>query len=290
MVDLHIHSSYSDDGEFSVEGILEKCRMLGMKLVSITDHNSVRGVSAALRHTADIRVLSGVELDCTYQEKNFHLLGYHFDHTRKEFAEVEEDILRQERNAAEEKIRLFHKASGIPVNIEEILSAAKNGVVTGELIAEHVLGQENAASRDALRPYLPGGLKSDMPNVRFYWDFFSPGKAAYVPIHYLSLPDAIELIHQAGGTAVLAHPSQNLSGDDRVLAKIIAEGIDGMEVFSSYHSAKAANHYLEIAIKNHLLITCGSDFHGKHKPNLQIGGHGATWKASDLLSYMEEKL
>lgn len=283
-IDLHIHTSYSDDGEFSPGEIVLKCREQNMELIAITDHNSVRGVSEALEAAGCMRVISGVELDCTYGGRNFHLLGYQFDHTRREFAEIEQDILRQEREAAEQKIQRFQRACGIPVKEAEVLEAAENGVVTGELIAQIVLAREDAGRYEILRPYLQGGAKSDMPNVRFYWDFFSEGKAAYVPIHYLSLAEAAELIHSAGGIAVLAHPGQNLGGDDSLLQGIISEKIDGIEAFSSYHSRETAQHYLLAAEQNHLFVTCGSDFHGAHKPAIQLGGHGAFWEDQKLLS------
>ncbi len=189
-----------------------------MEWIAVTDHNCVRGVAEkALKAAVKVRVIQGVELDCVYRGQNFHLLGYGIDVNREEFAAVEQDILQQERRAAEEKIRLFRQAAGIVVDADEILAGADNGVVTGEQIAEHVLKRGDADRYEILAPYLPGGEKSDMPNVRFYWDFFTKGKPAYVEISYLSLPDAAALIHSAGGAAVLAHPGQNLGGDDELL-------------------------------------------------------------------------
>ena len=276
MIDLHMHSKYSDDGELSPNEIIKMCKNAGMKLVSITDHNSVLGVEEAINEgkKEGIEVLSGVELDCCYEGKMFHLLGYGFDHTRKEFLEIEQDIFRQEMNAAEEKISLFRSATGIPINTSDVMDAANGGIVTGELIAEIAL--EIAPQHEILKPYQPGGEKSDMPNVHLYWDYFSAGKPAYVPINYISLPDAKELNHSASGVSVLAHPWQNLADDYDLLNRILSEGITGIEIFSSYHPAEAKAGLLEIARLNKLLITCGSDFHGKNKPHINIGNHGAT--------------
>lgn len=281
-IDLHIHTCFSDDGEFSPSQIAAQCREQGIRLAAVTDHNTVRGVPKALADAKDgaLQVLSGVELDCTYRGRNFHLLGYCFNCCREEFKEIEQDILRQERAAAEKKLYLFQKTAGVPVDAAAVLEAAKDGVVTGELIAEFVLAREDAAEYEILSPYLPGGEKSDMPNVRFYWDFFSEGRPAHVPIHYLSLSDAAALLHRAGGFTVLAHPGQNLkSGDESLLAGLLTEGIDGIEAFSSYHGEAKAAHYLEIARKHHLLVTCGSDFHGRQKPGIRLGGHGAAARA-----------
>lgn len=295
-IDLHIHSTASDDGEYTPREIVTMCRNQGIELAAITDHNSVRSVAAAQEAAqtvtlptassassasaptapSSLRILSGVELDCTHNGRNFHLLGYGFDHARSEFARIEQDILDQEKAASREKIRLFQSATGIPLDEEEVMAASDDGVVPGELIAEILLSREDAGQYELLHPYLPGGSKSDMPNVRFYWDFFSAGKAAYVPIRYISLSDAVSLIHSAGGIAVLAHPGQNLDRSEaELLDSILACGVDGIEAFSSYHSRETAEYYVSIAERKGLLVTCGSDFHGKHKPAIQMGGHGA---------------
>ena len=283
-LDLHIHSAASDDGEYTPQEIIAMSRAQGMELIAITDHNSVRSVAAAQSEAlsacaaSGLRVISGVELDCTHKGRNFHLLGYCFDHTRKEFSQIEQDILEQEKMAAREKIQLFQSATGIPVDEDEVLAASSDGVVPGELIADILLAKKEAPQYEILRPYLPGGAKSDMPNVRFYWDFFSEGKPAYVPVHYISLADAVSLIHDAGGISVLAHPGQNLArSETELLESMLFREIDGIEAFSSYHDVETAAYYVEIAEKNRLLITCGSDFHGRHKPAIRLGGHGSFW-------------
>lgn len=275
-IDLHIHSQYSGDGELSPQQIVALGKAQGMELIAVTDHNCVRGVAQAqaLGRAVGLRVVSGVELDCSCGGKLFHLLGYGFDPARPEFDRIEKDIMAQEQAAAVKKIELFEAATRILVDRQQVFAAAQNGMVTGELIAEAVLAGEGAQHHPLLRPYLPGGANSDMPHVRFYWDFFAEGKAAFVPIRYLSMAAAVQLLHSAGGVAVLAHPGQNLT-DDTLLPELLAAGIDGIEAFSSYHTHETVLHYARIANENGLLTTCGSDFHGKHKPNILLGGHGA---------------
>lgn len=285
-IDLHIHSHYSEDGEFAPAEIVAQCLAQDLTLAAITDHNSARAVPEALAaaHDSDLNIIPGIELDCTYGGRNFHLLGYGFDYTRPEYANIEADILRQEQLAGEEKIRLFSCATGIPLPTEHIMAAAVNGVVTGELVAEILLAQENASQYELLHPYLPGGSRGDMPYVRFYWDFFSEGKPAYVPIRYITLTDAVKLIHSTGGIAVLAHPGQNLFDDTSLLPGIIDQGVDGLEAFSSYHDNETAAYYLKAAQKNRLIATCGSDYHGKTKPQIIIGGHHSTLNDREILA------
>lgn len=286
-IDLHIHSNYSDDGEYSPEEILLQCKAQGMELIAITDHNSVKGIPGALDGSDNLKVITGVELDCTYEGRNFHLLGYGFDPSKGGYGEIEQNIIRQEINAAEEKVERFRTATGIPLKTGNVLAASDNGIITGELIGEIVLAMPDAAGYDLLQPYLPGGIKSDMPYVAFYWDFFSEGRPAYVPIHYPSLRECIALIHETGGSAVLAHPGQNLKNDATLLPGIISEGIDGIEAFSSYHSRAVSEYYLDAAKQHHLFVTCGSDFHGRNKPNIRLGAHGACWQDSLLHSELD---
>ncbi|MDR2898950.1 MAG: PHP domain-containing protein [Clostridiales bacterium] len=282
-VDLHIHSNSSDDGEFSPEELIAICRKHSMKRISVTDHNSVKSVSRAIEEGREsgIEVISGIEIDCVYSGRNFHLLGYFFDHTKRVFEEIEDNIIGQERAASRLKIAAIKKAINVEITEEEVFSRALNGIVTGELIGEILLNKPNAENNPLLAPYV-NGERRDMPYVNFYWDYFSQGKVAYVPIKYPTLKEAIDIIHQTGGVCALAHPAQNLKGEFDLIDSIIDEGIDGIEVFSSYHDDKTADFFLNKACERNLIITCGSDFHGKNKPNITIG--------SCRLSISEDKI
>ncbi|MEG1877779.1 MAG: PHP domain-containing protein [Lachnospiraceae bacterium] len=290
-IDLHIHSHCSDDGEFSPEDLLCFGKQAGLNYIAITDHNTVRGVSLALSLAPqmDLEVISGVELDCIHMGRNFHLLGYGFDHTLPVFAEIEQDILRQETTSAEEKIVLIQKAIGVPLITQEVLAAADGHIVTGELIAEILLQKKEAKDCPALLPYLPGGARSDNPYVNFYWDYFSQGKPAYVPIHYISLSEGVALLHEAGGIAVLAHPGQNLQNDYKFLEQMLKTGIDGIEAYSSYHSRIEAAIFDQIAQNHQLLIACGSDFHGKIKPSIPLCGHRADDKMPLIIAALKSR-
>lgn len=272
-IDLHIHSNASDDGEFTAKEIIGMCERDNVRVVSITDHNSVKSVEEAILEGKEhqISVLSGIEIDCVHEDINFHLLGYGFQYDKPEFEQLEKDIYRQEMNAAEEKISKFKNQTGIKLTEQEVFDLAKGAIVTGELIAEIVLNREDAQEYEMLRPYLKGGIKSDMPYVNFYWDYFSKGKLAYVPINYITVNEAKEMIQQNKGIAVLAHPGQNLKNNYSFVDKIISLGIDGIEVFSSYHNQDEIDYFYGKACDNHLIATCGSDFHGKNKPTIKIG-------------------
>ncbi|MDU3349572.1 PHP domain-containing protein [Clostridium sp.] len=272
-IDLHMHSCFSDDGEYTPEEIVDRAMKNNVEIISISDHNSVKAVERALNYSRDkdIKVIPGIEIDCTFNDINLHLLGYNINYKERDFYNIEEDILNQERKASKEKIRLIKEYTGLNICEEEVLERSSNGVVTGELVTEILLEDNENRNSSILKPYLEGGSRSDMPYVNFYWDYFSQGKPAYVPIKFISLKESIELVHKHGGEAIIAHPGNNLRDNLDEIDELIKEGIDGIEVFSSYHTKEQIDYFYDKALKNNMIITCGSDFHGKTKPNIEIG-------------------
>jgi predicted metal-dependent phosphoesterase TrpH len=143
------------------------------------------------------------------------------------------------------------------------------------MIAEAALADARNDGNPLLAPFRPGGARSDNPFVNFYWDHCSPGKPAHVPVEYMPLADCLALIASAGGAAVLAHPGQSLRGKERLFPAIMAQGFSGLEAYSSYHSPEDRARWKAEADARGLAATCGSDFHGKTKPAIRMGGHGA---------------
>lgn len=272
-IDLHMHSIHSDDGELSVEEIINLAQTNATLKIAITDHNSVKGVAKAMEYgeKKGVKVISGVELDCTHNGLNLHLLGYGFDSSLPIFDEIHDDVFRQEIANSEEKIRLLQSSTDFEIDRDKIMKLADGQIVTGELIGEVILEEENNQKNKLLQPYLPGGEKDDMPFVHFYWDFFAQGKVAYTPMKFLDFTHAIKIIRDAGGVAVLAHPGNNLKSDKNLIHELIKAGIDGIEVYSTYHKDEDIEFFKNVAEQNDLLITCGTDFHGKNKPKIKLG-------------------
>ncbi len=272
-IDLHMHSYFSDDGELSPEIIINKAIENGLDIISITDHNSIKANNIALEYAnnKNIKYISGIEIDCQYKGINLHLLGYDFDFNKDCFIKLEENIIKQEKEAGLKRIKKIKEVTNLYLNDEDVLTKAPSGIITGELIAEVLLSDERNKDSKILSPYRDGGIKSDMPFVNFYWDYFSQGKPAYVHIEYITLLEAIKMIKDNGGISIIAHPGNNLKNDLNIIDDLIREGIDGIEVFSSYHSKETMEFFYNKAIKNNLFITCGTDFHGKNKPNIEIG-------------------
>lgn len=276
MIDLHMHSCYSDDGEFNPIELVELCSGNNIHVMSITDHNTVRANDEA-RNAAKakgIHYISGIEIDCVFQNTNFHVVGYGIDYESGDFAAIEKNIDDQSLQASLEMLAKTQEL-GFHITENDMCEVSKNsywqGRWTGEMFAEVLLNKPEYNEHPMLRNYRQGGLRSDNPYVNFYWDFYSQGKPCYVKIEYPSMEEIIDIIHQNHGIAVLAHPGVNLDGKESMLPAIATLGLDGMEAFSSYHRKEQAAYYYQQAMDLGMYVTCGSDFHGKTKPAISLG-------------------
>lgn len=288
-IDLHIHSHYSPDGELTIVEILDGSKKQGIKTLAITDHNSVRGITEAIQYGKQlgIGVVPGIEIDCTYHSVNLHLLGYYIDWNKNGFHELEKNLYEQELKAFPQMIDNLRKI-GIRVDGEEVLRRANGKAPCGELIGEVILDNEDGINKEILRPYRAGGERSDMPYLNFYRDFFSQGKIAHVPLHYLHLKDAIDLIKASSGIPVIAHPGDNLRNNMELLDPIIREGVMGIEVFSNYHTLDQIEYFRSKVKKDKLIMTGGSDFHGKNKPSIQLGDCNGIFDEGYLMDLLKE--
>lgn len=271
-IDLHMHSIYSDDGEFQPKELADLCFKKNIRYFSIADHNSTKAIAQAKEYCKDeyIEIIPAVELDCTIDGVNLHVLGYGIDYEDPIFNKIEENIIRQEQVASKVRMSLIRKL-GIDFSDEDINALSRNGVVNGEMIAEAAMKLDKEQKNPLLKPYYENGSRCDNPFVNFYWDYCAQGKPAYAKVDFISLEEAIKIIENTGGVAVLAHPGNNVKEDGNLLEAIISFGIKGIEVYSSYHNEKQVQYYKEAALKNKLILTCGSDYHGKTKPNISIG-------------------
>jgi len=271
-IDLHMHSVYSDDGEFQPKQLVDFCLDKKIKYFSITDHNCVKAIDEAKEYCKDkdIEIIPAVELDCTIDGINLHVLGYGIDYHSPIFNEIEKNIIWQEQTASPKRMKLIREL-GIDFSDEVITLLSRNGVVNGDMIAEAAMQFDKNHVNPLLKPYFENGSRSDNPYVNFYWDYCAQGKPAYAEVKFISLQEAIKTIEQNGGVPILAHPGNNVKENGVLLETIIRCGIRGMEVYSSYHSQEQVLFYKEFALKHNLLLTCGSDFHGKTKPSISIG-------------------
>jgi len=290
-LDLHMHSDVSNDGEFSPKKLMKLCLEGSIKVAALADHNSVRGIEEAKLYADQwgIQLIPAIELDCTFRCVDLHVLGYDIDPNYADFKKVEQSVENQEIGTSKKRMELV-KNMGIAFDYDEVMSLSRNGAVTGEMIAEVALNDDRNKNNTLMQPFYPGGDRSDNPYVNFYWDICSSGKGAYVPMEFMSLSDAIELIRAAGGVPVLAHPGNNVKENEELLHGIVQAGIIGMEVYSSYHSLEQIQFYSRQAEKYNLIKTLGSDFHGKTKPSIKLGGVDCQNSEEELYQSLIKKI
>lgn len=289
-IDLHMHSNHSSDGEFAPAELIRLAANAGLCCVALADHNSVAGVSEMHKagRAAGVSVIPAIEIDCTYMGRIFHVLGYNIDHTMPEFHELEKRVSDMENTASIECIRLINEL-GIPVTLDNARAFAPHGgSIVPENIAEAALNDPALIDNELLKPYRAGGERGDNPLANFFWDMCAQDKPAHVPMDYMSLDNAVALIASAGGVPVLAHPGNNLRGRMELLNGIIASGIRGIEAYSSYHTSEECETFADIAREAGLIITGGSDFHGKAKPNVQMGEFGLSADGLSLITKLTE--
>lgn len=279
-IDLHMHSSYSEDGELTPKQLVQMCAEAGIGQMAITDHNTVAGVDEAIecaRHM-NIDCSAAIEIDCTFNNVNFHVLGYDIDHRDKIFDEIEQNVRGQCLQASFKRLELINNL-GFSLS-ERTLIEITNGNYwieswSGEVFAQALLADEQYKFHELLKPYRNGGGRGDNPYVNFYWDFFSQGKPCYAEIIYPGMEEVIQNIHTVNGIAVLAHPGINLKNRFEMIDRLIALGLDGIEVFSSYHDTDTTRWLYDKAVTAHLKMTSGSDYHGKTKPSITLGSYSS---------------
>lgn len=286
MIDLHMHSNFSLDGELTPKELIDLCIEKKLKLVSITDHNDCYAFLEVKDYAKaqGITLIPGIEIDCIYKDTPLHLLAYGIPPETKALQTLCHKQLELETNASSNRISAIN-ALGFDLRLEDF-NHLEGSVITPEDIAEVLLYHKDFPRHPLLLPYRTDGMRSDNPLVNFYWDYFSKGKPCYQALDYPSLEAIIELIHDNKGVAVLAHPGITFRGEFDMIHDILALKIDGLEVFSSYHSANEVTALYEMAQNNSVFMTAGSDFHGKIKPTVKLGGVDYHSYTIDMLSQL----
>lgn len=274
-LDLHMHTRYSMDGQFEPAQLMQQCADAGLRAVAVTDHDSVRAVGEAQKaaQRLGLQYVPGIEISCQHEGKNFHLLGYGIHSDAAIFSDIEESIHAQ-RLENSEKMMDAVEGLGICVDRKRVWALATGDVVASVDIARVALEDERNAHNALLAPYRPQGARGKAPYVNFGWDFCGQGGPAHVPMVLPAFADAVQWIQQNGGVAVLAHPGANMKQNRPITEELIACGIDGIEVYCSYHDDETAAFYRYIADEYQLLATIGSDYHGRTKPHISLGTYG----------------
>jgi 3',5'-nucleoside bisphosphate phosphatase len=250
--DLHLHTQFSD-GTFTPEELVLHAQKSGLAGIALTDHDTVEGCARAAAACAAVQMdfITGSELTAEHNDIEVHIIGYFLDERNPVLIERLARFQSVRQNRIHEMCAALNKL-GVPIRAESVFTLASC----------RSPGRPHVA-RTLVKEKLIGSLDEAFDR------FLKKGRPAWVPKAKMSALEAMELIHQAGGLAVMAHPGLNRSDD--IIPALVAAGLDGIECFHTKHSTVMAERYLEIAEKYRLLVTGGSDCHGFSKNRPLIG-------------------
>jgi 3',5'-nucleoside bisphosphate phosphatase len=248
-IDLHTHTTASD-GIYSPRDLIDLAMRSGLVAMAVTDHDTVDGLPEAMEYAASVgfKLYPGVEFSIDYDEGSFHLLGLNIDYTNERLKKTVRELADHRATRAYRIIEDLKK-HGIDIPIDEVLKEA----------GDASMGRPHVA-----RIMVNHGYASNIREI--FQSYLVKGKPGYVKKVRIQFVDAVKLIRECGGIAVVAHPisleCRDMAAFGELLTGFIREGVEGLEAFASMHSVEQAAEFTEIALRHNLVLTGGSDFHG----------------------------
>lgn len=258
-IDLHTHSDYSD-GTCPPSVLITKAVEKGLAAFALTDHDTVSGIDDAINavkeQKAPLKFIPGTELSVAYKDRDIHIVGLFINHKNTAFKNAARMIIKRRDDRNMEMVSNLKKA-GIPISMEALTEGNSGTVVTRAHFARFLVDNQIAATpAEAFKKY----LDTDTPY--------------YVPRKYIEPEEGIELIRNAGGVPVLAHPMHYKLKEaelEKLVKRLSFAGLMGIEVLYSNHTEQDEISAKKLAKKYNLLPSGGSDFHGSNKPAIDIG-------------------
>lgn len=248
MIDLHVHTTMSD-GELTPKEIITLAKKEGIKVIAITDHDTIDGISQAREECIKngIEFIPGIELSAIDNGKEVHVLGYYIDEKNIEFNEFCNKSI-QKRNERNIKFVDLLNRLNVDISMEEIQNSTDSRVISKIHFADCLLKRKNTTYfREAFKKY------------------FNKKEFKCIKGEFPSVEECIKNIKKAGGVAVLAHP-KILNHNQQVLEEKIKEyksfGLDGVECYYTGHTNSEMREYCNLANKYDLFVTGGTDYHG----------------------------
>jgi len=257
--DLHVHSTASD-GSVPPAELPALAAKAGLRAIALTDHDSLAGILEAMvaAQAAGIELIPGVELTCYLDsltgegDVELHVVGLFVD---VESAALQERLVQLRVTRAKRVTTICGKlhALGVPLDCDAVMARAAGGAVGRAHVAQEMVEQ---------------GYCKDIQEV--FQRYIAPGCPAYVPKDRMTPAECFQLIHDAGGCSVLCHAGL-MAGYKLYIERLVAEGLDALEVHYPTHSAQDEKALLDIARRHGMGVSGGSDFHGAFKPHVGLG-------------------
>lgn len=256
--DLHIHTLYSD-GVFSPEKIVDTAIDVGLQAIALTDHDNILSYQVAKDYMKNsgledkLEVIQGIEVNTLYKNYEVHILGYFMNTDDNDFKELLKVQQQARVKQTKEIIALLAKKEGIKIKFEDIKKQVAEG---GSIGRPHIAKAITNA----------GGTGSVIDAYAKYIHDDSP---VYVPRKTVSPHDAVEIIYEAGGVPVIAHP-HDLDIAEELIKDLMNYGLRGIEAYHRKHSPACVEYFSSMAERLGLIVTGGSDFHAPNIMNGQI--------------------
>lgn len=254
--DLHIHTYFSD-GVFSPEKIVDTAIDVGLQAIAITDHDNILAYNVAQKYIEDnkldkkLEIIRGIEINTLYKNNEVHILGYFMDVENSDFL----NLLKVQQQARIEQtteiLSLLAKKEGIHIKFEDVKKLVAPG---GSIGRPHIAKAITSA----------GGTANVMDAYAKYIHDDSP---VYVQRKTVTPHDAVEILYDAGGVPVIAHP-HDLDIAEPLIKELMNYGLRGIEAYHRKHSPACVEYFSSMAENLGLIVTGGSDF---HTPNIMNG-------------------
>ncbi len=287
MIDLHIHTTYSD-GDKNVTEILKMCESKKLEYISITDHNTAKQYEDELLKNDNIfsgKIIKGVELNAVFRDKNIEILGYNIEpNTINEWCKkyYSEEKLKEQQEICYRRLLDICDKQGLKYNESQIIKPKATRYVEISIYEELMKHKEN---------YKILGEFTESLGVFFRKGLVNPESIYFVNrIEFRpKYKEVIDIIHKSGGKAFLAHPFEYKFKDTIEFINDLRKEkeLDGIECFHPSANQEQRNILARYAKNNNLYISGGSDYHGSSKPDIEIGvGRGDLSISEEILNWL----
>lgn len=254
--DYHIHTYYSD-GVFSPEKIVDLALDAGLQAIALTDHDNVLSYNVAKEYLktkeVDLKLIQGIEVNTLYKDYEVHILGYFPDVNKSDFKNLLKTQQQARTKQTKEILALLNKKEGIKIKYEDVKNMVAEG---GSIGRPHIAKAITNA----------GGTSNVMEAYSKYIHRQSP---VYVERKTVTPFDAVEVIYDAGGIPVIAHP-YDIDIAEKLIKNLMNCGLRGIEAYHRKHSPAIVEYFSSMAESLGLIVTGGSDFHAPNIMNGQI--------------------
>ena len=278
MIDLHCHSTASD-GTLSPAQLVKTAVDYNLKALALTDHDTVAGIEEFLNQQSQhpaCRLIAGVEISSLLNNRELHLVGLFIDPDNAALRQLLTQI-RHDREQRNLTIISRLNELGYEINYTEVKAAAGGAVIGRPHFAAVLMQKYHFPSRQAV---FDACLKR--------------GTGGYIPRRLPAPQTVIDIIHQADGCVIWAHPIYRDRGERsfmrRILKLLVPVGLDGVEAYYSGFSAAQQQTVLELAAEFNIMLSGGSDFHGENIPDIKLGrGYGDLQVPDELYPLIEQR-